>query len=58
MGILISDGTISNVLLSNTDMMQGEAIDILRTGLECIDYAQMDATKSFESGSNGCHQVV
>jgi len=58
MGILISGGTISNVLLSNTDMMREEAIDILRTGLECIDYAQMDATKSFESGHTKATQII
>ena len=57
-GILISDGTISNVLLSNADAMQEEALQILHTGLECIDYAQIDATKSFEAGQTKATQII
>jgi len=57
-GILISDGTINNVLLSNADAMQEEALQILHTGLECIDYAQIDATKSFEAGQTKATQII
>jgi len=58
MGVLISDGQISNVLLSNTEAMQEEALEILHAGLTCIDYAQMDATKSFEAGKTKATQII
>jgi len=58
MGVLISDGQISNVLLSNTAAMQEEVLEILHAGLTCIDYAQMDATKSFEAGKTKATQII
>jgi len=57
-GIIISDGQINKVLLSNTDLMQQEAKEILYTGLDCIDYAQMDATKSLEAGKTKATQII
>lgn len=57
-GILISDGTISNILLSNTEQMKEESISILRSGLECIDFAQMDGTKSYEAGQTKATQII
>ena len=56
--ILISSGTINTILLSNTDTMQVEAKAILRSGLESIDDAQMDATKSFEAGKTKATQII
>ncbi len=57
-GILISVGTINNVLLCNSDMMKQESEDILRAGLEQIDFAQMDGTKTFEAGQAKATQVI
>jgi len=57
-GIDISTGTISNILLSNTVSMEQEATDILRSGLAHVDYAQMDGTKSFEAGQTKATQII
>ncbi len=42
LGLHISTGSISNTLLSNTDVMVAESEDILRAGLEHISYTQSD----------------
>ena len=57
-GILISDGTICNILLSNTKQMKEESISILQSGLEYVDFAQMDCTKSYESGTTKATQII
>lgn len=58
LGVQISTGTINNVLLSNSDMMEKESEDILRCGLEQVAYAQMDGTKTFEAGQAKGTQVI
>ena len=58
LGLYISSGTISNILLSNTDLMVQEARDILRAGLEKIDYAQMDGTKGVQAGVGKSTQII
>jgi len=57
-GIQISDGTISNILLSNTEQMKAESIAILKSGLEHIEFAQMDCTKSYEAGQTKATQII
>jgi len=57
-GLEISAGTISNIILSNTEQMKEESISILRSGLECVDFAQMDCTKSFEAGQTKATQII
>ena len=56
--ILISTGTISNIILSNKDKMQSEAKEILRAGLETIPFSQMDGTKSWEKGQGKATQII
>lgn len=57
-GIEISSGSINNILLSNSEQMQGEQRDILRAGLENSPYAGMDGTKSFENGKRLSTQII
>lgn len=56
--ILISTGTISNIILSNKEAMEEESKEILRAGLETIPFAQMDGTKSWESGQGKSTQII
>jgi len=58
LNILISTGTISNILLSNKEMMEGESREILRAGLEKIPFCQMDGTKSWEKGKGKSTQIL
>ena len=58
LNILISTGTISNILLSNKDMVVKECREILRAGLERIPFAQMDGTKSWEKGKGKSTQII
>lgn len=56
--ILISTGTISNIILSNKDKMQAESKAILRAGLETIPFSQMDGTKSWQKGQGKATQII
>ena len=56
--ILISTGTISNIILSNKEVMQAECREILRAGLATIPFAQMDGTKSWEKGQGKSTQII
>jgi len=56
--ISISTGTISNIILSNKELMEQEAQQILRAGLETIPYTQMDGTKSWEKGQGKSTQII
>ena len=58
LGIVISAGTINNILLSNTEMMSQEARDILGAGIEHIGFTQMDGTKSTEKGEGKATQII
>jgi len=58
LGVIISTGTINNVLLCNSDVMKKESEDILRAGLEAIGFTQMDETKTFEAGQAKATQVI
>lgn len=57
-GIQISTGKITQTLLSNRAAMEQEAKQILLNGLLRIPYAQMDGTKSTESGQSKATQVI
>lgn len=57
-GIQISKGKVCTVLLSNREVMEQEAKEILRNGLLQIPYAQMDGTKSTEAGKGKATQVI
>lgn len=57
-GIQISDGSINNILLSQSAQMQGEQKAILYAGLESSPYANMDGTKSFEKGKRLSTQII
>jgi len=56
--VSISTGTISNIILSNKDKMEAEARAILRAGLQCIPFTQMDGTKSWEKGQGKATQII
>jgi len=58
LGISISTGTISNILLSSTDLMEKETLDILRSGINQAGYVQMDHAKTFEAGQAKGTQVL
>ena len=58
LGIVISTGTINNVLLSHTDVMDQETLDILSAGIKQAGYAQVDHTKTFEAGQAKGTQVI
>lgn len=57
-GLSISTGSISNILLSNTDDMAEESLDILRAGIEHIPYTQTDGTKGWEAGLGKSTQII
>jgi len=57
-GLSISTGSISNILLSNTDEMVEESLDILRAGIEHIPYTQTDGTKGWEAGQGKSTQII
>ncbi len=58
LGVYISTGSISNILLSNGDMMIAESADILRSGLEQIPYTQSDGTKGWQAGQGMSTQII
>ena len=58
LGIVISTGTINNVLLSHTDVIDKETLDILGAGIQQANYAQVDHTKTFEAGQPKGTQVI
>jgi len=57
-GIQISGGKVCSILLSNGATMEQEAKEILLNGLLQVPYAQMDGTKSKESGQSKATQVI
>lgn len=57
-GLSISTGSISNILLSNTDEMAEESLAILRAGIEHIPYTQTDGTKGWEAGQGKSTQII
>jgi hypothetical protein len=57
-GILMSAGTISNILLSGQSWACEEQREILRAGIEASPYTQADSTKSKEKGQAKTTQVI
>jgi len=58
MGLQISAGTISSILLENSDLMCQESNDIISSGIEKEAYVHMDGTKSFEKGIGKSTQII
>lgn len=57
-GILMSAGTISNILLSGQSWACEEQREILRAGIQASPYTQVDSTKSKEKGQGKTTQVI
>ncbi len=51
-GVDISAGSISNILIKNIDTFHEEKTDIVNAGLESTDYQQTDDTKARVNGKN------
>lgn len=58
LGLHISTGSISNILLLNTELMIEESSAILQSGLEHISYTQSDGTKAWEAGKGKSTQII
>ncbi|MBN1604408.1 MAG: transposase [Chitinispirillaceae bacterium] len=56
-GCELSKGSLSSILLGNTDWLYNEKSDILRAGLS-VSYAQVDATGSRVRGANYHTQII
>lgn len=50
LGIVISSGTISNILNNELDWAKSEQEEILRAGISCSDFVQTDSTSNKEKG--------
>jgi hypothetical protein len=57
-GILMSEGSISNTLLSSESWASEEQSAILRAGIESSSYTQLDSTQSKQKGENKTTQVI
>ena len=57
-GVKISTGSINNILLSNSEVMQQEQKQILRAGISGSPYVNTDGTKSFEKGKRLSTQII
>lgn len=57
-GIIMSSGTVSNILLSGKNWACEEQREILRTGLRASPYTQADSTKSKEKGKGKATQII
>jgi hypothetical protein len=51
-GVLISAGTISNILIKDNDRFHQEKKDLVIAGLESTEYQQIDDTKARVNGQN------
>jgi hypothetical protein len=57
-GLQISAGTISSILLENSELVCQESSDILESEIKSEGYLQMDGTKSFEWGIGKTTQIL
>lgn len=57
-GVHISSGTISNMLLKGTGWVIAEQREILRLGIQSSPFTQADSTKSVERGVRKATQVI
>jgi len=58
MGVIISSGTISEIITQQGEWALAEQSDILRAGIEHCPYAQIDGTKSVERGKKMVTQII
>lgn len=58
MGVLISSGTISEMITDQGGWALAEQSDILRAGIEHCPYTQIDGTKSVERGKKMVTQII
>ena len=56
-GISISEGSLTNILLENTELFINEKRDILKAGLS-HSYCGLDSTRSNEKGKNLSTQII
>jgi len=52
LGIVISSGTISNILNNELDWAKSEQEEILKAGISCSDFVQTDSTSNKEKGES------
>lgn len=57
-GVLISSGTISNILLRSHNWAVKEQVGILKSGIAHSPYTQIDGTKSVEKGVRKTTQII
>ena len=57
-GVLISSGTICNILLRSHDWAVKEQVGILKSGIAHSPYTQIDGTKSVEKGVRKTTQII
>ena len=58
LGLEISSGTISNMITQKADWALEEQKDILRQGIACSPFSQVDGTKSVERGKRMATQII
>jgi hypothetical protein len=58
LGFEISSGTISNMITQKADWALEEQKDILRQGIACSPFSQVDGTKSAERGKRMATQII
>jgi len=58
LGVLISSGTISNIILSSKDWVLSEQRAILKSGIAGSSFTQADSTKSVERGVRKATQII
>ena len=57
-GISISDGELSHLIIKNHDSFHAEKDDILATGIRCSIYIQTDDTGARHKGQNGYCTII
>lgn len=58
LGVLISSGTISNIVLSGKEWVVSEQRAILKSGIASSSFTQADSTKSVERGVRKATQII
>jgi hypothetical protein len=58
LGIEISSGTISNIITKRSGWAVDEQDEILRQGIACSPFTQVDGTKSVERGKTMATQII
>jgi len=58
LGVHISSGTISNILIRNSEWVVSEQREILRSGIQESPFTQIDSTKSVERGVRKATQII